>query len=266
MQSRCKAKDVPVGRLAHACADGAACPARDAPAGPLHAQLSSRGAEDGPAGGAEGVGLGHGVGVGAGRAGAAGAGTGRAAGGGVVGREGVGDGVGDREAGDGAGVGRDGAGAVAARGAAGTAFLGATFLGATFRAAALARPATFLPAFLAFLAVAFTLLLTLAILPFARGRAFRPAFDFVRPLVPRRAVFFFAGFREAFFLAAALAMHHLHGVKVPRAINHAGLSDARSIHARDRRLARQNATLECRRTAPHLRTTPPSYRIFCRPS
>jgi hypothetical protein len=110
------------------------------------------------------------------------------------------------------------------------------FLGATFRAAAFARRAIFLPAFLAFLAVAFTLLLTFAILLFARGRAFRPAFDAVRLLVPRRAVFFFAvflfaGFRDAFFLAAALAMHHLHGVKVPRAINHADLSAARSIRA-----------------------------------
>lgn len=128
-------------------------------------------------------------------------------------------------------MGRGGIGEGATRGVGAVSF----FLGATFRAAAFARRASFWPAFLAFLAVAFTLLLTLAILLFARGRAFRPAFAFVRPLVPRRAVFFFAGFRDVlFFLAAALAMHHLHGVKVPRAINHADFSAARSIRASER--------------------------------
>jgi hypothetical protein len=63
-------------------------------------------------------------------------------------------------------------------------------------------------AFLALLAAAFTFRLTFAIRPLARGRAFLPAFL----LALLRAVFFFAGFRADFFLAAALAMNHLREV------------------------------------------------------
>jgi hypothetical protein len=101
-------------------------------------------------------------------------------------------------------VGRDGAGATGF-GAAGADFF---FLGADLRAAVFTRRASFLPAFRAFLAAAFTFRFTLATRPLARGRVLRAAF--LRGLAALRADFFFAGFRADFFLAAALAMHHLH--------------------------------------------------------
>jgi hypothetical protein len=100
----------------------------------------------------------------------------------------------------GAGIGRGGIGAAAGRaGAAGVA--GEGFLGATLRAAAFTRRTTFLPAFLAFFAAAFTLRLTLAFARFAP--AFRRALVFIAFRAP-----FLADFRAGFFFffAAFLAM------------------------------------------------------------
>jgi hypothetical protein len=159
-------------------------------------------------------------------------------GGGGVGRGGIGVVIGGRGA-AGAGVGRGAAGAGATRGFGEGAAL---FLGAAFRAADLARFTIFLPAFRAFFAAAFTLRLTLAILPLEAGLAFRRAVALrralLRGLAALRAAFFFAGFRADFFLAAALAMNHLREMRSRAPIDHADLPDARSSFSSRRRLAR----------------------------
>lgn len=105
-------------------------------------------------------------------------------------------------------------------GAAGAAF----FLGAALRAADLARRTSFLPAFLAFLAAAFTFRFTFATRLLARGLAFRRALVFAAFL---RAPFFLGDFRADFFLAA-LAMNHLREVRSPRAIKYVAIPAARS--------------------------------------